>query len=251
MTPRPLQDKVALITGASRGIGRAIALALARSGASIIVNYKDDAEAARAKSVVAEIGRLGARGVAARADLTQVSAIHGMFAEAAAFAGRLDIVVSNAAGDAVIRSVAETTEEDYDRVMTLNARAPFFVLQEAARRVSPGGRIIVVSSSSVAMPYPGTASYGGSKRAAELYALVLAAELGSRNITVNVVAPGPTDTETFRGQNPPERVRFVESVTPLGRLGQPDDVAEVVAFLASDEARWVTRQIIQAGGGIV
>ena len=246
-----LQSKAALITGASRGIGRAIALTLAARGASVAINYKDESEAVTADAVVAEIERLGGKACALRADVTQVPAIRALFSEAQSFGGRLDIVVSNAAGDAVIRPLADTTEHDYDRVMALNARAQFFVLQEAARRVTDGGRVIVISSSSVAMPYPGTASYGGAKRAAELYALVLATELGPRRITVNVVAPGPTDTETFRGQNPPERVRYVESVTPLGRLGQPDDVAEVVAFLASDEARWITRQIIQAGGGIV
>lgn len=246
-----LQGKVALITGASRGIGRAIALALAREGASVAINYKDESEAAHAATAVGEIERFGGKALAIRADVTQVPAIRSMFAEAIQFGGHLDIVVSNAAGDAVIRPVADTTEHDYDRVMALNARGQFFVLQEAARRVTEGGRIIVISSSSVVMPYPGTASYGGAKRAAELYALVLAAELGPRRVTVNVVAPGPTDTETFRGQNPPERVKYVESVTPLGRLGQSPDIADVVAFLASDEARWITRQIIQAGGGIV
>lgn len=246
-----LHGKVALITGASRGIGRAIALALAKEGASVVVNYKDESEAALAGAVVGEVERLGGKAIAIRADVTQVSAIRALFADAERFGGHLDIVVSNAAGDAVIRPLADTTEADYDRVMALNARGQFFVLQEAARRVTAGGRVVVISSSSVVMPYPGTASYGGAKRAAELYALVLASELGPRRITVNVVAPGPTDTETFRGQNPPERVKYVESVTPLGRLGQSQDIADVVAFLASDEARWITRQIVQAGGGII
>jgi 3-oxoacyl-[acyl-carrier protein] reductase len=100
------------------------------------------------------------------------------------------------------------------------------------------------------MPYPGTASYAGAKRAAELYALVLASELGARGITVNVIAPGPTDTETFRAQNSAQRIEYVQEATPLRRLGQPEDVADVAAFLASEEARWLTRQIIQAGGGI-
>jgi 3-oxoacyl-[acyl-carrier protein] reductase len=246
-----LKGKCALITGASRGIGRTIVLALAARGASVAVNYKDESEAAHADSVVAQIDRAGGKACASCADVTQVPEIRALFAAAESFGGHLDIVVSNAAGDAVIRPVSATSEHEYDRVMALNARAQFFVLQEAARRVVDGGRVIVISSSSVAMPYPGTASYGGAKRAAELYALVLAAELGPRRITVNVVAPGPTDTETFRGQNPPERVKYVESATPLGRLGDPQDIADVVTFICSDAARWITRQIIQVGGGII
>ena len=135
--------------------------------------------------------------------------------------------------------------------MAVNGRGQFFVMQEAARRVSDGGRIVVLSTSTVANPYPGTASYGGAKRAAELYAQVLAAELGDRNITVNVIAPGPTDTQTMQTQNSPERKAHVVSVTPLGRFGTPQDIADVIAFLASEDSSWVTRQVLQVGGGIV
>jgi 3-oxoacyl-[acyl-carrier protein] reductase len=245
-----MSNKVALITGASRGIGRSIALALARAGAAVIIDYRDASDAERAAEVVADIERLGSRAIAVQADVTQVDEIRNLFGQANRFGPGLDIVVSNAAGDAVIRGVAETTEAEYDRVMALNARGQFFVLQEAARHVRDYGRIVVISSTSVVMPYPGTASYGGAKRAAELYALVLASEVGARKITVNVVAPGPTDTETFRVQNPAQRVAYVQEVTPLRRLGQPEDIADVVTFLTSDEARWITRQIIQSGGGI-
>jgi 3-oxoacyl-[acyl-carrier protein] reductase len=251
MSDRTLQGKVALVTGASRGIGSAVAVALARSGARVIVNFKDESEAANAERVIADIKALGQVGHAVRADLRRIEEIEALFDATGTLGGAIDIVVSNAAGDAVIRPIAETTEEDYDRVMTLNARSQFFVLRAAARRVRPGGRIIVIATTSVVMPYPGTASYGGAKRAAELYALVLASELGAGGTTVNVVAPGPTDTETFRRQNPPERIRYVESVTPLGRLGRPDDIADVVLFLASHDARWITRQVIQVGGGVV
>jgi 3-oxoacyl-[acyl-carrier protein] reductase len=245
-----MSNKVALITGASRGIGRSIALALARVGAAVIIDYRDASDAERAAEVVADIERLGSRAIAVQADVTQVDEIRNLFGQANRFGPGLDIVVSNAAGDAVIRGIAETTEAEYDRVMALNARGQFFVLQEAARHVRDHGRIVVISSTSVVMPYPGTASYGGAKRAAELYALVLASEVGARKITVNVVAPGPTDTETFRVQNPAQRVAYVQEVTPLRRLGQPEDIADVVTFLTSDEARWITRQIIQSGGGI-
>jgi 3-oxoacyl-[acyl-carrier protein] reductase len=245
-----MSNKVALITGASRGIGRSIALALARAGAAVIIDYRDASDAERAAEVVADIERLGSRAIAVQADVTRVEEIRNLFGQANRFGPGLDIVVSNAAGDAVIRGVAETTEAEYDRVMALNARGQFFVLQEAARHVRDHGRVVVISSTSVVMPYPGTASYGGAKRAAELYALVLASEVGARKITVNVVAAGPTDTETFRVQNPAQRVAYVQEVTPLRRLGQPEDIADVVTFLTSDEARWITRQIIQSGGGI-
>jgi 3-oxoacyl-[acyl-carrier protein] reductase len=245
-----MSNKVALITGASRGIGRSITLALARAGAAVIIDYRDAADAERAAEVVADVERLGSRAIAVQADVTQVEEIRNLFGQANRFGPGLDIVVSNAAGDAVIRGVAETTEAEYDRVMALNARGQFFVLQEAARHVRDHGRVVVISSTSVVMPYPGTASYGGAKRAAELYALVLASEVGARNITVNVVAPGPTDTETFRVQSPAQRVAYVQEVTPLRRLGQPEDIADIVTFLTSDEARWITRQIIQSGGGI-
>jgi 3-oxoacyl-[acyl-carrier protein] reductase len=237
-----MSNKVALITGASRGIGRSIALALARAGAAVIIDYRDASDAERAAEVVADIERLGSRAIAVQADVTRVEEIRNLFGQANRFGPGLDIVVSNAAGDAVIRGVAETTEAEYDRVMALNARGQFFVRDH--------GRVVVISSTSVVMPYPGTASYGGAKRAAELYALVLASEVGARKITVNVVAAGPTDTETFRVQNPAQRVAYVQEVTPLRRLGQPEDIADVVTFLTSDEARWITRQIIQSGGGI-
>jgi len=151
----------------------------------------------------------------------------------------------------VIRPVAETSEDDYDRAMALNARSQFFVMQEAARRVEKGGQIVILSSSTVALTYPGSASYAGAKRAAELYAQVLAIELGPRNITVNVVAPGPTNTSAMRAQNPAERIAHLAAITPLGRLGEPHDIASVIAFLASDESRWITRQVLQVGGGIV
>jgi 3-oxoacyl-[acyl-carrier protein] reductase len=242
--------KVALITGASRGIGRSTALALAQPGAAIVINYRDGSEAARAAAVVADIEHLGSRAIAVEADVRRVEDIRALFERAREFGPGLDIVISNAAGDAAVRSLSDTTEEEYDSAMTLNARSQFFVLQEAARHVRDRGRIVVLSTSSVVTPYPGMASYAGAKRAAELYALVLASELAPRGITVNVVAPGPTDTETFRAQNSRERIANIQEMTPLRRLGQPDDVADVIAFLASEESGWITRQIIQASGGL-
>ena len=248
---RPLLGRRVLITGAATGIGRATAVALAAKGAHVVVNYKDEAQRGDAEDALAAIAARGGRADAVAADVSDAEAIRGLFARSIALLGGLDMVVSNAAGAAVIRTIAETTEEEYDAVMALNARGQFFVLQEAAKRVSDGGRIVVLSSSTVLSPYPGTASYGGAKRAAEIYAQVLAAEVGERNVTVNVVAPGPTDTAVMQSQNSDARKAHVVSITPLGRFGQPDDIADVIVFLASEDSRWVTRQILQVGGGIV
>lgn len=239
-----------LITGGATGIGRTTAIRLAAQGAHVVVNCKDDEQREDAQAVVDEIRAAGGRAEFVVADVSDPAAIRRLFVEAIAILGGLDMVVSNAAGGQAIRTIAETTEEEYDRVMTTNARGQFFVMQEAARRISDGGRIVVLSSSTVLSPYPGTASYGGAKRAAELYAQVLAAELGERDITVNVVAPGPTNTPMMQAQNSEERKAHVVSMTPLGRFGMPEDIADVIAFLAGEDSRWVTRQILQVGGGI-
>jgi 3-oxoacyl-[acyl-carrier protein] reductase len=247
----PLLGKRVLITGAATGIGRAAAETLAMAGAQVIINCKDDAQLAEAEGFAAALRAAGATVFCVHADLTDSAALDHLFAQSLALLGGLDIVISNAAGETNLAPIAETSEADYDRCMALNARAQFFVLQRAARHLTDGGRIIVMSSSTVASPYAGTACYGGAKRAAELYARVLAAELGPRSITVNVVAPGPTDTDTMRAQTPPERLEQVASMIPLGRIGRPADIAVTIAFLASDQSRWITRQILQVGGGIV
>lgn len=246
-TPSPRR---AVITGAATGIGRATALDLARAGAHVVVNCKDESQRAMAMQVVGEIARFGGVAHAVVADMRDALAIQHLFAESLRLLGGIDIVVSNAAGDAVIKPIAETSEDDYDSVMALNAKGQFFVLQEAARCIADNGRIIVLSSSTVLAPYPGSASYSGAKRAAEIYAQVLAAELGERNVTVNVVSPGPTNTPAMQAQNSDARKAQVVAMTPLGRLGEPDDIADVIGFLVSDAGRWVTRQIVQVGGGI-
>lgn len=239
-----------VITGAATGIGLATALDLAEAGSQIVINCKDEAQRPAAAAAALEIASLGGIAHVVVADMRRPDAIRHLFSESLRLMGGIDIVISNAAGDAVIKSIAETTEEDYDRVMALNAKGQFFVLQEAARSIADNGRIIVLSSSTVLAPYPGSASYSGAKRAAEIYAQVLASELGERNITVNVVAPGPTNTPAMQAQNSDARKAQVIAMTPLGRFGEPDDIADVIGFLTSDAGRWVTRQIIQVGGGI-
>jgi 3-oxoacyl-[acyl-carrier protein] reductase len=248
---QPLQDRIAIVTGSSRGIGRAIALALAAKGSNVVVNYPQDSEAEAAEGVVAEVRACGARGLCVRADVTRTAEIRGLFERTQEEFGGVDIVVSNAGGAARITPIAEVTEAEYDATTALNAKAHFFVLQEAARRLRNEGRVVVIASSTTAMPYAGSATYAGAKAAAELYARVLAKELGPRGVTVNAVSPGPIPTEAARAAGVLERFDAARKITPLGRLGEPEDVADVVAFLATHEARWITGQNLRVGGGIV
>jgi 3-oxoacyl-[acyl-carrier protein] reductase len=237
------QGKVALVTGSSRGIGRAIAERLAGGGAAVAVNYVENGE--RAAEVVKAIEAAGGKAVAIRADVSKPVEIRRLFDEAEKVFGRLDIVVANAA-TAVIKPLADATEEDYDRVFDLNAKGVFFVMQEAARRIRDRGRIIVTSTGGTKMFFTDTSLYLGSKGAVEQFVRVLSRELGSHNITVNAILPGFTDTELL-----PERDRAVAAgMSPFNRIGSPADVAEVAAFLASEAARWVTGQNVGAGGGV-
>ncbi|ESZ71914.1 3-ketoacyl-ACP reductase [Mesorhizobium sp. L103C119B0] len=241
--PKSLQGKTALVTGSSRGIGRAIAEGLASKGAAVVVNYVGNHEAA--DEVVAAIAGKGGKAIAVQADISSVSDIHRLFDEAESEFGAIDIVVANA-GVAVIKPLTEATEADFDHVFGTNAKGTFFVLQEAARRVRNGGRIIAVSTGGTKMFFTQTALYLGSKGAVEQFVRVLSRELGPRGITVNALSPGFTDTDLL-----PERDRAVAAgMSPFGRIGAPRDVADVAVFLASDEARWLTGENIQAGGGV-
>ncbi|ESW89607.1 3-ketoacyl-ACP reductase [Mesorhizobium sp. LSJC269B00] len=240
---KSLQGKTALVTGSSRGIGRAIAEGLASKGAAVVVNYVGNHEAA--DEVVAAIAGKGGKAIAVQADISSVSDIHRLFDEAESEFGAIDIVVANV-GVAVIKPLTEATEADFDHVFGTNAKGTFFVLQEAARRVRNGGRIIAVSTGGTKMFFTQTALYLGSKGAVEQFVRVLSRELGPRGITVNALSPGFTDTDLL-----PERDRAVAAgMSPFGRIGAPRDVADVAVFLASDEARWLTGENIQAGGGV-
>ena len=241
-----LKDKVAVVTGASKGIGRAIAERLAKDGASVVVNYGKSAD--QAKMVVAGIKQAGGKALAVQADMSQVKDIRRLFQESLEHFGQVDIVVANAAMFNQ-KSVLDATEEEYDLMFALNAKGIFFTLQEAGRLVKNGGRIIYISTSATAMRYPGAAVYKGSKVVGEQCVETLAKELGSRNVTVNTISPGFTDTEML-----PQDEAFLEmakNMSPMGRLGQPSDIASVVAFLVSEAGGWITGNTIQAGGGMV
>ncbi len=239
-----LKGKRAIVVGGSRGIGRAIVEALAGAGAHVTFSYVQDDKAAAA-AVDAARSRGGVAS-AVRADSKKLEEIGALF-DAAGRDGAPDIVV-NVAGTARFAPIALTSDEDFEAQFALNTRAAFFVLREAARRVTDGGRIIQVSTGGTTSPTAGAGAYIASKAADEHFAYALARELGGRGVTVNVVSPGITETDGLVMPKP--AIDHMIGVTPLGRLGQPADVAEAVAFLASDAGRWVTGHNLRATGGL-
>ncbi len=241
-----LKGKVALISGGSRGIGRAIAERLGRDGADVALTYSSNRD--KAEAVAASIRAGGVRALALQSDLSQVPETRSLFAAVLEHFGRLDIVVNNV-GLSVFKPTTEIEEDDYDRVMDTNARGTFFALQEAARHVADGGRIINLASGATRQALPGAGVYAASKAAVEQFGMALSKELGPRCITVNQISPGVTDTDGL--VMPADALAHLIEATPLGRLGQPADLADVVAFLASDDARWVNGQTIQVNGGIL
>lgn len=246
-----LTGKVAIVTGASRGIGRATAERLAKDGASVVVNYATSAE--EANGVVEAIEAQGGKALAIQADLAKLEDIRRLFREAVGRLDRLDIFVANA-GYSCFKPMEETTEEDFDRTYSLNAKGTYFCLQEALRHMVDGGRIVCVSTIGTVLNLPGGSCYFGSKSAVEQFCRVLAKEVAQRNITVNVVSPGFTETkmmsDIFETMDPDVPRQLIE-MTPLRRFGQPEEIAEVIAFLVSERGGWVTRQNIAADGGII
>lgn len=239
-----LEGKTALVTGSSRGIGRAIAERLAANGAAVVINYTGSRQ--RAQESVKVVVAKGGKAVAIQADVSKPAEVQRLFNEAEKALGPLDIVVANA-GVYLSKPLIESTEDDYDHVFNINTKGVYFTLQEAARRVRNGGRIIVISTGGTKLTFPNNSLYLGSKGAVEEFARSLSRELGPRNVTVNILSPGFTDTDML-----PEQYRaFGASLSPFNRVGTPEEVADVSAFLASDAARWVTGQNVQAGGGVV
>lgn len=240
-----LNGKVAIVTGASRGMGRGIAERLARDGASVVVNYTKNKE--EGNKVVSGIQSRGGKAVLVQADVSKVADVRRLFQEALKAFDRLDILVNNA-GIFTYKPLVDTTEEEYDNVFAINAKGPFFALQEAVKHLANGGRIVNISTGGTQLAFPGIAAYAGTKAALEVFTKVAAKELGSRQITVNTVSAGYTATDML--SDPGFQKMGVEA-SPLKRLGTPKDIADVVAFLVSEEGGWVTGDNIQAGGGVV
>jgi 3-oxoacyl-[acyl-carrier protein] reductase len=241
-----IKNKVALVTGGSRGIGRAIVERLAQEGIRVAFTYVANEDAAR--EVTEGVSRQGGEASAIRADMRDLAQVRGMFDEVTSRFGRLDILVNNAAGVNVFKPTAALSVEEYDS-MFLITRGVYFSLQEAAKRIAEGGRIVNVSTGGTAMPMAAGGAYIGSKGAIEHFSMALAKELGPRQVTVNTVRPGVTETDGLV-LDAGSLAHLVQQ-TPMGRLGKPADIAAAVALLVSDDARWITGQNIAASGGIV
>lgn len=241
-----LQNKVAIITGASRGIGAQIAKALAKEGAMVVINYAKNKTAA--DQVVSEIQGAGGKAVASQADVSKADEVKALFESAITQFKKVDILVNNA-GIAVFKRLQDTSEEEFDRSFDINVKGVFLTLREAAVRLESGGRIINVSSTVTRLMMPTYSIYSATKSAVEQLTRVFAKEIGSRGITVNSVSPGPTNTQLFTEGKNEETIKRLASMTALERIGEPEDIARVVLFLASDDSAWITAQNIGVNGG--
>jgi len=244
---RKLENKKVIVTGGSRGIGKAIVHALAKEGAHILFTYNSNADAA--KTTEAEAKQFSPYVVAMQADATKAEAMKSVFEFLPKnFGGEADIYIANAFSEAVFVPTEFMTEDGYDRMFAA-VKGHYFALQQAAHHVRDDGRIIILSSGAAAMPGFASGAYSGAKSALEKFAISLAKELGSKRISVNVVSPGVTETEGLVA--PQEMVQALVAQTPFGRLGKPDDVAGAVLALCLPETAWITGQVIQANGGIL
>jgi 3-oxoacyl-[acyl-carrier protein] reductase len=245
MTDSP--QRVAVVTGGSRGIGRAVSERLAADGLAIVIGYaSNDAEA---KATVAAIEEGGGQAVAVQADVADETAVQALFETAEQRFGGVDVVV-NAAGVMILEPVADLDLEHLDRTLRTNVRGTFVVTREAARRVRSGGAIVTFSTSVTRTHYENYSAYAASKAAVEAITPILAKELRGREITVNTVAPGPVATELFLAGKSQELIDRLAGLNPMNRLGQPDDIAEVVSSLAGP-ARWINGQTVFVNGGSV
>ncbi|MDG4559856.1 MAG: SDR family oxidoreductase [Candidatus Competibacter sp.] len=244
---KSLQDKVAIITGASRGIGAEIAKAIAQAGASVVINYTNNRSAT--DLVVSEIKSLGGNAISVRADVGDSVEVKALFDTAITHFGKIDILINNA-GTAIFKAIQDTSDEELDRIFAINVKGTFYCLREAATRLSNGGRIINISSSVTRLILPTYGAYAATKGAVEQLTRVFAKEVGPRGITVNSISPGPTNTELFLEGKSEETIQRLAAMSAFGRIGETEDIAKVVLFLASEGAAWVTGQNIGANGGI-
>lgn len=249
MTFSPSTPKVAIVTGGSRGIGAAISEALSAAGHSVVVNYAS--RTAEAEALVLKIAKAGGRAIAVQADISDPAAARSLFDKAQEAFGGVDILVANAGIlDPALPKIADTTDENFDRMVTVNLKGVFNLLREAATRLRDGGRIVTLSSSVIGLNLPGYAAYAATKAAVETLSRFLAQELRGRHVTVNSVAPGAVATELFFAGKTEERVTQLAKLSPLERLGQPEDIAATVAFLTGPGG-WVNGQVLRANGGVV
>ena len=242
------KQRCAIVTGSSKGIGAAVAERLARDGMAVVVNYASGAQAADA--LVAKIKATSATAIAVGADVSDPAAVARLFDQATDAFGGVDVLVNNA-GIMKLKPVVETEDALFDQHVAINLKGTFNGLREAARRMRDGGRIVSFSSSVVGLYQPTYAAYAATKGGVEAMTHILAKELGKRGITVNAVAPGPVSTDMLLGDKSEEQVAAVTKMIPLGRLGEPEDIARVVAFLVGPDGGWVNGQVLRANGGVV
>ena len=243
-----LTGKVAIVTGSSRGMGRKIAEDLAGNGAKVIVNYSNNPQLA--EEVVNGIKQKGGEALAIQADISKVVEIEQLFQITLEAYGQVDILVNNA-GIMITKPIASLTEEDFDRQFAINVKGTFFSCQQAAKHMNENGRIINFSTSVVGQMFPTYSAYAGTKGAVEQITRQLAKELGLKGITINAVAPGPVNTELFTVGKTEEEITNVGNMNAFRRLGQPEDISNIVLFLASQESQWVTGQTLRVNGGFI
>ena len=243
-----LKNKVALVTGASRGIGAAIAERLAKDGFTTVINYAGNA--ALAEELAQTIEKAGGKALTAQGDVADPDAVRRMFDAAETAFGGVDVLVNNA-GIMLLSPLANVDDASFDRQIAVNLKGTFNTLREAAKRLRDGGRVINFSSSVVGLKPESYAVYAGTKAAVEAMTGIMAKEMRGRNITVNVVAPGPTGTDLFLTGKSEELVDRLAKANPLERLGTPEDIASVVAFLAGPDGGWVNGQVLRANGGMI
>jgi 3-oxoacyl-[acyl-carrier protein] reductase len=242
------ETRVAIVTGSSRGIGAAIAERLAADGLAVVVNYTGNV--APADKVVAKIKAAGGQAIAVKADVSDANSVTAMFDTAEKVFGGVDVLVNNA-GIMKLAPLAETSDELWNQTIAINLSGVFYGLREAAKRLREGGRIVNFSSSVVGLYQPTYAAYAATKGAIEAMTHVLSKELGSKKITVNAIAPGPVATGLFLNDKTEDEIRPIVGRTPLGRLGEPEDIARAVSFLVGPDGGWINGQILRANGGII
>ncbi|MDX6805071.1 SDR family oxidoreductase [Terrihabitans rhizophilus] len=241
-------NKAAIVTGASRGIGAAIAERLARDGFAVTINYAGSE--APARELAERINASGGRAIAVQADVADAKAVARLFDETERAFGGVDAIVNNA-GIMTLAPLAEATDEQFDAMVATNLKGVFNGMRAGGRRIRDGGRVVNFSTSVVGMKLPGYGIYAATKAAVETLTHIMAKELGPKRITVNTVAPGPVATELFLGGKTEEQVAGLTRLIPLGRLGEPEDIAGVVSFLLGPDGGWVNGQVIRANGGVV
>ncbi|MBS0425468.1 MAG: SDR family oxidoreductase [Proteobacteria bacterium] len=243
-----LQGKVAIVTGSARGIGAGIAVTLAKAGAKVVVNYAENKAAA--ESVCATISAAGGECFAVQADVSDPATVQELFMTAIERFRQIDILVNNA-GILVFKEIAEISDDEFDRIVDINFKSVFYTLREAAAKLADHGRIVTVSSTVTRLMLPKYGAYAATKAAVEQLTRIFAREVGKRGITANIVSPGPVDTELFRSGKTAADIERMAAMAALGRIGEANDIAQVVRFLVSDEARWITGQNIGVNGGII